>query len=350
MPSASQHHSQRTTKTLLIGDSSAGKTGSLASLVAAGYRVRMLDMDNGGDSVVALLNDPRYPYQPYCLAHGIDIGEGFNYVTITEEMTRHRTEGRFVPKAATAWIKMVDMIENWVDGDIRLGGIDTWTERDILVIDTLGKASWFAYYYAQQLNGRLGARMEGYDYQRDIGSTHNFLRGLLQKLYSTYVKCNVIGISHITTVDRSRGGSDSPSRDPNNPTPRSELKGYPSTIGRSIAPEIGSFFNNCFKAEESGTGTNVRREIYTTPSDEIVVKAANTAALAPRYPVQTALAEIFAALRGEPEPRELIDALRPKQVASAPTPAANGTRPLTRAAAPTAPAASGPRPAVIQAR
>ena len=47
MPSLTQHQSNDYTKMLIIGDSGTGKTGSLTSLVAAGYKLRILDMDNG---------------------------------------------------------------------------------------------------------------------------------------------------------------------------------------------------------------------------------------------------------------------------------------------------------------
>ena len=46
MPTLYHHTSQSTVKLLLFGNSKTGKTGSLASLVAAGYYLRILDFDN----------------------------------------------------------------------------------------------------------------------------------------------------------------------------------------------------------------------------------------------------------------------------------------------------------------
>ena len=51
MPSLSNHQSNSFTKVLLCGDSGSGKSGALASLVSAGYTLRILDMDNGLDSL-----------------------------------------------------------------------------------------------------------------------------------------------------------------------------------------------------------------------------------------------------------------------------------------------------------
>lgn len=49
MTKLSDHHSSKIFKSLYIGDSSVGKTGSLVSLVKAGYFLRILDLDNGLD-------------------------------------------------------------------------------------------------------------------------------------------------------------------------------------------------------------------------------------------------------------------------------------------------------------
>src|SRR4051812_13507500 len=49
MPSLANHQSNEFTKLLVEGDSGTGKTGALASLVSAGYKLRILDFDNGLD-------------------------------------------------------------------------------------------------------------------------------------------------------------------------------------------------------------------------------------------------------------------------------------------------------------
>ena len=49
MPKGSQHSSASLTKMLLIGESGSGKSGALASLAAADYKLRILDFDNGLD-------------------------------------------------------------------------------------------------------------------------------------------------------------------------------------------------------------------------------------------------------------------------------------------------------------
>ena len=47
MVKLAEHTSGDATRILYLGNSGAGKTGSLVSLVEAGYNLRILDMDNG---------------------------------------------------------------------------------------------------------------------------------------------------------------------------------------------------------------------------------------------------------------------------------------------------------------
>jgi len=47
-----EHQSSKFAKMIYVGDSGSGKTGSLVSLLADGYKFKILDMDNGLDSLV----------------------------------------------------------------------------------------------------------------------------------------------------------------------------------------------------------------------------------------------------------------------------------------------------------
>ena len=55
MSSLADHQSSELTKVLVIGDSKSGKTGALTSLVAAGYKLRILDFDNLLDPLRAFI-------------------------------------------------------------------------------------------------------------------------------------------------------------------------------------------------------------------------------------------------------------------------------------------------------
>ena len=303
-------------KAFLVGKQGHGKTGSKASLVAMGYKLRMLNFDNGADILKNLLTNPHYPYRKYMEDHKIPLKGAIDVCTITEEMKKITEDhkSRFVPRQARGYSKTIDMIDNWVNDEVKLGPVLSWDENTILNIDTLGTLADLAYFHIQELNGRLGARQEGYDYQRDVGGAQGLLRNLMQTLFSPHFKCNILIDAHITWVDESKGTYERP-----NIESISDPTGYPSAIGRAISPIIGKWFNNILIIEQTGSGVTEKHEISTVPIKNIAAKNSLPNILKPRYPIETGLAEIFCALRGEPSPTDLIEKCKPKsRVASIP--------------------------------
>jgi len=52
MTSASDYQKSTFVKLLFLGNSGAGKTGALTSLVQAGYKLKIIDLDNGLDALI----------------------------------------------------------------------------------------------------------------------------------------------------------------------------------------------------------------------------------------------------------------------------------------------------------
>ena len=103
MPPIGSHQSTNSTKLMLLGESGAGKSGALASLVTAGYKLRILDFDNGLDTLKNYLTDPTSAYAKEILAKGIDLNEAVSPAESvaagsTPASRRHRRMGR-LPKA-----------------------------------------------------------------------------------------------------------------------------------------------------------------------------------------------------------------------------------------------------------
>lgn len=329
-------------KCLFIGESGAGKTGALASLVCMGLKLRILDTDKGVKSLRTLLTDPRYPYKAYMTKHGIDLAEAVNYIPIDTKMgmknvtvkfgEKSTTETILAPKSAAAWGKVMNCLNEWKDGEINYGHVESWGPDCVLVLDSISTLAKQAYYFLQSLNGRLGARDTGYDYQRDIGEAQAQLTRLLELIYDSNIGCNVIGISHITWVDQSKGVAARPMGDRKDKDDEDYVeppKGLPSAIGRALSPMMGKYFNDVYIAESAGFGSSVSRSIMTVPSNGVLAK--NSVYLEKKYPVTTGLAEIFAAHRGETLPPDFLPALRanPKSTVSA----AQSTKPNSTSAA-----------------
>lgn len=298
-------------KVLVIGKSGAGKTGALASLIPAGYKLRIIDTDKGVRPLRSLLRDERYPYSAACRKFGIDLNDPSLIDAVAIDQKMKIISGDIVPADARGWTRAVGLVSSWGkrlhgDQEIDYGSAATWGTDTVLVIDSFSTLAKMCYYFVQSLNGRLGKADSGYDYQRDVGGAQSHLARLLELLYCTTITCNVIIISHITWVDDSRGYNQSPEqmlRDQQRPNP----DGYPSAIGRALSPVMGKYFNDVFVVKSSGSGEHVKRTIATVPTEGVICK--NSTFLQPSYDVATGMAEIFSAMREVPLPDGFLAAL-----------------------------------------
>lgn len=292
MPPLTSHHSAQTTKLLLIGDSGSGKTGALASLAAAGYNLRILDFDNGMDVLKDYLTNPASSY----MKKDPKVASRVHYVTLTDKM--RTIQGKIFPMAAQAWSQGISLLEHWKEPQpwqpkdtppVDFGRLTDWGPQDVLVIDSFTMVSTAAMNFYLFMNGLLGQTRGGYDYQRDIGGTQSLLRTLLEMLYDSNVKCNVVVTAHITFANelgqKSKEGEPLP------------MQGYPSAIGRALSPHIPRYFNSVLFAKTVGSGPGARHKIYTVSQGTVNVKSSAPLSVAPEYPLETGLADYFAALR-----------------------------------------------------
>lgn len=281
MTSLSEHPSSTTTKLLYLGDSGAGKTGSLASLVEAGYNLRVADFDAGLDILVNLLR-----------AKNPALCNKVNFVTLTDPV--RFVNGRPIPTVG-AWVKLGKILTEWPDG---LGNITTWGTDDILVLDSLTFAGKACVRFICQLQGRAGDAPQLQDYW----DAQRFLDQLLAALYSETVKCNVIVLSHIKEIAKTHTVLDSKGRSVR-VEEEGTRKGYAeSGTGNALSPTIGRYFNGVVMAEIEGSGQSARRLIRTVPHLNIGLKNPAPGSVKPSYPLATGLADYFAAVRGQPNP------------------------------------------------
>lgn len=266
MPALKDHHSNTTTKLLFVGDSGSGKTGALASLADAGYKIRIIDLDNGVDVLRDLLTSGRYDKSAI---------ENVEYVTVTEPMKN--VGGKLVPFKASVWQRTASLLADWTDGNTKLGSITTWDSNTILVLDSLTMLSDAALSYILSLNGRLGQ----HPHQADWGLAQSLIENMLRMLYDESVKCNVIINCHIK-----------PMGDDNGPE-----RYYPNTLGKALPPKVGRYFNTVLLAQTTGRGTSIKRQIHTISQGTIECKNTAPSKVAPSYPLETGLADYFKAVR-----------------------------------------------------
>lgn len=305
MPPIAKHQSKETTKLLLIGDSSAGKTGALASLAARGYKLRIIDLDNGLDILKNYLTDPNSPYYK----ENPKAAENVEYVTLTDSYKN--INGTLVPTKATVWQGCMKLLGKWQyyvtkEGKLVIGpspnplpegaqaydygNVLEWGSDTILVIDSLSMLSSAALNFHLSLNAALNNIRTQNEARRDMGAAQNHIRAFLTMLYDESVRCNIIVTSHVTMVSEA-GGSPKIEEGKFDSTPT----GYPSAIGRALSPHIPRWFNSMLVVRSIGSGPSAKRKIYTNSQNlgNMVLSAKTSAPLKvkPEYDIAWGLAD-----------------------------------------------------------
>lgn len=272
MPKLSEHHSNEYTKMLIMGDSGSGKTGCLVSLLKAGYKLFILDFDNGLE-----------PLKQFAQKECPEFIDNVEYRTLRDRR-KATAEGATVitPKAFVDGVKMLDRWKYKDDegNEIDLGVPSEWGPDCILVLDSLTFMSDAAYDWREPLAPR--SRDGKYDMRAVYGDAQAAIENVLSLLTSESFRTNVIVISHIKWVDN----------------PDGTKKGYPTAIGSALSPQIPRYFNTVALCETKAGG---KRTIQTAATAMIDLKNPKPFAAANSYPIETGLADFFAVLRDPPK-------------------------------------------------
>lgn len=291
MPPITEHQSSHTTKLLLLGHSGAGKTGALASLAAAGYNLRILDLDNGLDILKDYLSSPKSPY----MKNGADYSKTVCFQTLTDEMKQ--VGGNVFPVRATVWQRVMNQLQGWDDGAIKLGKLVSWTDTDILVVDSLSTLARAAFNFDLQMNGFIGRMPTQNEARRSVWRAQDLLRGFLDLIYDDNIKANIILTAHITFAS----DFGSPKKDDQGNMDFSSVQGFPNAIGKALSPHIPRWFNSMLIARTVGAGIHAKHKIFTSSQmiDGVVItgKTSAPSKVAAEYPLESGLADYFKALR-----------------------------------------------------
>jgi hypothetical protein len=275
MPSLANHQSNDYTKLLLLGDAKSGKTGSLVSLVKAGYKLRILDFDN-------LLDILKYQIIDQCP----DKINNVEFRTLRDKY-KAGAQGSVIDGRPKAWTDAIRMLDDWKytdeDGtEINLGKPAQWGPDTILVLDSLSRLCDAAYDFHESIIPR--GKSGDYDGRAVYGNAQDDVEKVLAMLTSKGFATNLIVIAHGTYVD----------------LPDGTKKIYPQGVGQKLSPKIPQYFPNYIRyRNKSG-----KRTIQVTSDAMIDLANTRPGALDKELPIETGLAEIFAALRGQPAKTE----------------------------------------------
>ena len=251
MPTLANYKTDNYLKMLLIGESGSGKTGALASLAKAGYKLRILDFDSGLDILPEVLhNDPA--------AMG-----NIEYESCTDKLKS--IGGKIVPEGVPkGYEKAMNLLTKWGvknGAEKDLGRPSEWGRDTFIIIDSLSHMGNAAMRRVQALNGRSGEKI----WQDEWGTCQNMLENCLALLYSEDFKCNVIVTAHVKYI----GGRKGDDGEPDDPRP---MTGLPNAPGVALSPKVPSYFNSMLLCKQEGTGKLAKRVIYTIPDGLVGVK------------------------------------------------------------------------------
>lgn len=259
MPPLSEHHSSKFVKMIYIGDSGTGKTGSLASLAAAGYQIRILDLDNGVDILAK-----------YVRKECPDKLSAIQYETRRDKY-KITPGGAMVDGSPKAFVQAMELLTKWPDGTVPA----TWGENTIFVLDSLSALGKAAFEWAKGMNPTSKDPRQWY------ATGQKALEDVLSNITGEAFATNVIIISHVQLQE----------------LPDGSIKGYTNALGKAMGAVIPRYFNTLLLAESSGSGESVRRHIRTVPTGMIDLKSSAPFKLDKSYPLGTGLATIFAKLK-----------------------------------------------------
>lgn len=270
MPSLANHQSNEFTKLLIEGDSGTGKTGALASLVAAGYKLRILDFDNGLDVL-----------KQYILRDCPDKINNVEFRTLRDKR-KASADGPVIAGTPRAFIDAIKLLDRWkyTDGEteVDLGDPAQWGPDCILVVDSLTFMSDAAWDFREPLAPR--SRDGKYDIRMVYKDAQDAVENVLALLTSESFRTNVIVNSHIRYMDNPDGSK----------------KAYPTSVGSALGPTIPRYFNSVAQCETKGG----KRTIQTAATAMIDLKNPKPFAMKPSFPIETGLADFFAILRPPP--------------------------------------------------
>lgn len=228
MPSIDSVVSDGPVKLMIVGNSGAGKTGLLGSL-AKNYRLFIFDFDNGTE----ILKDPAVLDPKYR-----------SNVFVKSFYDKHEMlGGQLLPKIQ-GYTDFVRELSSWSENGKSLGGVHSWGDKDIAVIDSLTFLGECCMKETLKINRHVGQRPT----QPDWGDAIDRQESVIEMLYNPAVKCHVIVTAHLMAdADELVGGT----------------KLFPSALGRKLPKKIQRYFNNVVLIQKTGAGTAVKRELHT---------------------------------------------------------------------------------------
>lgn len=262
MANAAKMAARTPARILLVGFPKGGKTGSLACLVDAGFKMRVLDYDGNTESLIAYVKDKSK------LAN-LDI------VHLEDKL---RNGQRFVETVGipTAFTDGMRLMDRWkykdVDGtEVDLGSSNDWGPDTILVLDGMTAQGEAAKRRAMAMMNKTPLNMSQPVWGLAIGDQMHFI----EKMTSPLHRYHIIVTAHPKLISPKDAGKEDSELTKELKEKVAELvptRYFPNALGQALPQVIGGAFPTILEVTPVyGPGTKVRRVIRTQPRSDLDV-------------------------------------------------------------------------------
>lgn len=269
---------------MIVGYPGTAKTGMIASLANAGYKIRMIDYDGNSQSLLTYTDKDK-------LAN-IDI------VYLEDKM---RNGERFIETTGipTAFREGLNMMDNWKykepDGaEVDLGRSKDWGCDTIIVLDSITTMGLASFRRQQSLSNKTPLNTTEQVWGLAMAQQEAFI----EKLTSETNNFHTIVLAHLKIV----GPKDLRKEDEDiTKAIKSELQElipnrlFPSALGKALPPVIGGHFPILIEAANEFKATGTKRIIRVVPRPELDLKLPSKVSF-DKADISDGLAKIFAEL------------------------------------------------------
>lgn len=265
-----------------------GKTGALACLANAGFKLRILDFDGKkGAPLASYVNRD-------CLKN-VDV------MTFVDKLRGGQKfiEVSGIPSAFSEGVRAMD---NWryttEEGEvIDLGSSKDWGPDTIVVLDTGTAMGRAAFRRVIAMNNRTPLNTRDSDWGAAMAEEGAFLERLVSPLNRHHVIVNY-HLKALGPREARKGDSDAVKEIKEREADLIPTRLYPSAMGSKAAPQnLGQYFATTVLLEPKyGAGGSVTRMLHTQPRAELDLKVSAT--LPKALPIETGMLSIFGALLG----------------------------------------------------
>lgn len=271
---------------LLIGYPGHAKTGALASLVNAGYKLRMLDYDGNSQSVLTY-TDP-------------DKRKNIDIVYLEDKM---RNGERFIETTGipTAFKRGLDLMDQWKyteeDGTVvDLGKSKDWGCDTIVALDTMTSMGLASFRRQQSLMNKTPLNTTEQVWGIAMAQEEAFI----EQLTSEKNNFHVLVLAHLKIIgpkDERKEDSDLTKNLKQRTASLIETRLFPTALGKALPPVIGGHFPAIILSEPHYEGGKFKDYLlHTKPRPELDLKLPTTNKNLDKLSIKDGLAKIFAEL------------------------------------------------------